>query len=81
MTREQVKKALPLIQAFVEGKTIQTKNGSKWIDIDSDKNKLFLTRLLHTKTVSASSPSLPTAPSATSKNAGKKCSSTPPSAS
>lgn len=42
MTREQVKKALPLIQAFVEGKTIQTKNGSKWIDIDSDKNKLIL---------------------------------------
>lgn len=42
MTREQVKKALPLIQAFVEGKTIQTKNGSKWIDIDSDKNQLIL---------------------------------------
>lgn len=42
MTREQVKKALPLIQAFVEGKTIQTKNGSKWIDIDSDKNSLIL---------------------------------------
>lgn len=42
MTREQVKKALPLIQAFVEGKTIQTKNGSKRIDIDSDKNQLIL---------------------------------------
>lgn len=42
MTREQVKKALPLIQAFVEGKTIQTKNGSKWVDIDSDKNQLIL---------------------------------------
>ena len=42
MTKEQIKKALPLIQAFVEGKTIQTKNGSKWIDIDSDKNQLIL---------------------------------------
>ena len=42
MTREQVKKALPLIQAFVEGKTIQTKNGSRWIDIDGNKDELNL---------------------------------------
>lgn len=42
MTREQVKQVLPLMQAFAEGKTIQTKNGSKWIDIDSDKNQLIL---------------------------------------
>ena len=42
MTREQVMQVLPLIQAFAEGKTIQTKNGSKWIDIDSDKNQLIL---------------------------------------
>lgn len=42
MTKEEIKKALPLIQAFVEGKTIQTKNGSKWIDIDSDKDQLIL---------------------------------------
>lgn len=42
MTREQVKQVLPLMQAFAEGKTIQTKNGSGWIDIDSDKNQLNL---------------------------------------
>jgi hypothetical protein len=42
MTREQVKQVLPLMQAFAEGKTIQTKNGSTWIDIDSDKNQLIL---------------------------------------
>lgn len=42
MTREQVKQVLPLMQAFAEGKTIQTKNGSRWIDIDSDKDQLIL---------------------------------------
>ena len=42
MTKEQIKKALPLILAFVEGKTIQAKNGSRWIDIDEDKNELIL---------------------------------------
>lgn len=42
MTREQVKQVLPLMQAFAEGKTIQTKNGSGWIDIDSDKDQLNL---------------------------------------
>lgn len=42
MTREQIKIALPLILAFAEGKTIQTKNGSRWIDIDGDKNELSL---------------------------------------
>lgn len=42
MTKEEVKQVLPLIQAFAEGKTIQTKNGSKWIDIDSDKNQFIL---------------------------------------
>lgn len=42
MTKEQIKKVLPLIQAFAEGSTIQTKNGSKWIDIDSDKDELNL---------------------------------------
>lgn len=42
MTREQIKIALPLILAFAGGKTIQTKNGSRWIDIDGDKNELSL---------------------------------------
>lgn len=40
MTREQIKIALPLILAFAEGKTIQIKNGSRWIDIDGDKDEL-----------------------------------------
>lgn len=39
MTREQIKKALPLMLAFAEGRTIQTKNGARWIDID-DKDDL-----------------------------------------
>lgn len=42
MTKEQIKKALPLMLAFAEGKTIQIKNGSRWIDIDGDKNELSL---------------------------------------
>lgn len=42
MTKEQAKQALPLMQAFAEGKTIQTKNGSTWVDIDSDKDELIL---------------------------------------
>lgn len=42
MTKEEVKQAIPLIQAFAEGKTIQTKNGSKWIDLDSEKDELIL---------------------------------------
>lgn len=42
MTKEQVKQALPLLQAFVEGRTIQVKNGSDWKDIDIDKNQLIL---------------------------------------
>lgn len=42
MNRQQVKELLPIIQAFAEGKTIQTKNGSTWVDIDSDKDELIL---------------------------------------
>lgn len=34
MNRQQVKELLPIIQAFAEGRTIQTKNGAGWIDID-----------------------------------------------
>lgn len=34
MTREEIKKVLPVIQAFTEGKVIQTKNGDEtWITI------------------------------------------------
>ena len=34
MTREEVKKLLPIILAFSEGKTIQTWDESKWVDLD-----------------------------------------------
>ena len=37
MTREEIKKVLPVIQAFTEGKVIQTKNGDEtWITIDKE---------------------------------------------
>ena len=37
MTREQVKKLLPIMQAYAEGKTIQFLNGGKWYDVyDTD---------------------------------------------
>ena len=37
MTREEIKKVLPVIQAFTEGKIIQTKNGDEtWITIDKE---------------------------------------------
>lgn len=35
MIREQAKKLLPIIQAFSEGKDIETKTGSGWISIES----------------------------------------------
>lgn len=34
MNIQQAKELLPIIQAFTEGRTIQTKNGAGWIDID-----------------------------------------------
>ena len=37
MTREEIKKVLPVIQAFSEGKVIQTKNGDEtWITIGKE---------------------------------------------
>lgn len=37
MTREEIKKVLPVIQAFTEGKIIQTKNGDEtWITIGKE---------------------------------------------
>lgn len=35
MTREQAKELLPIIQAFAEGKGIETKTGSGWISIEN----------------------------------------------
>ena len=39
MTREEIKKMLPIIQAFAEGKTIQVRinNDSSWTDLLDDK--------------------------------------------
>lgn len=39
MNIQQAKELLSIIQAFAEGRTIQTKNGAGWIDID-DKDDL-----------------------------------------
>ena len=33
MTREEVKKMLPIMQAYAEGKTIQFLDGGKWLDL------------------------------------------------
>ena len=35
MTREEAKQLLPIIQAFSEGKGIETKTGSGWISIEN----------------------------------------------
>lgn len=41
MTREEVKEMLPILQAYVDGKTIQVKYDSTWID----KPKSIITEL------------------------------------
>jgi len=42
VTREQAKAALPIIQAFADGKTIQSTNGSGgWYDLDQP-NEIYL---------------------------------------
>jgi hypothetical protein len=42
MTREQAKAALPIIQAFADGKTIQATNGSGgWYDLEQP-NEIYL---------------------------------------
>ena len=33
MTREEVKKMLPIMQAYAEGRTIQFLDGGKWLDV------------------------------------------------
>ena len=40
MTREDAKQLLPIIQAFSEGKCIQTKTGSGWVNMEN----IFFTR-------------------------------------
>ena len=35
MTREEAKQLLPIIQAFAEGKCVETKTGSGWINMEN----------------------------------------------
>ena len=35
MTREEAKQLLPIIQAFAEGKCIETKTGSGWVNMEN----------------------------------------------
>ena len=37
---------MPIFQAMAEGRTIQTKNGDNWIDIDGDEDGLNLDSLI-----------------------------------
>lgn len=46
MNRKEAAELLPIIQAYAEGKTIQTKNGNGWIDIDGDYDGLNLDSLI-----------------------------------
>ena len=35
MTREEAKQLLPIIQAFAEGKCVETKTGSGWVNMEN----------------------------------------------
>lgn len=35
MTREEAKKLMPIIQAFAEGKCVETKTGSGWVNMEN----------------------------------------------
>lgn len=38
--KREIQRILPIFQAMAEGRTIQTKNGKGWIDIDGDEDGL-----------------------------------------
>lgn len=42
----EIQRLLPIFQAMADGKTIQTKNGNGWIDIDGDEEGLNLDSLI-----------------------------------
>lgn len=42
----EIQRLLPIFQAMADGKTIQTKNGNGWIDIDGDEDGLNLDSLI-----------------------------------
>lgn len=44
--KEEIQRLLPIFQAMEDGKTIQTKNGNGWIDIDGDEDGLNLDSLI-----------------------------------
>ena len=47
--KKDINKVMPILQALVEGKTIQFAiNGDSWIDIDSNEEGLFLETLMAT---------------------------------
>lgn len=43
----EIQRLLPIFKAMAEGKTIQTKNGNGWIDIDGDEDGLNLDSLIN----------------------------------
>lgn len=43
----EIQRLLPIFQAMADGKTIQTKNGIGWIDIDGDEDGLNLDSLIN----------------------------------
>ena len=42
----EIQRFLPIFKAMADGKTIQTKNGNGWIDIDGDEDGLNLDTLI-----------------------------------
>lgn len=42
----EIQRLMPIFQAMAEGRTIQTKNGNGWIDIDGDEDGLNLDSLI-----------------------------------
>lgn len=43
----EIQRLMPIFQAMADGKTIQTKNGIVWIDIDGDEDGLNLDSLIN----------------------------------
>ena len=43
----EIQRLLPIFQAMADGKTIQTKNGIGWIDIDGDEDGLNIDSLIN----------------------------------
>lgn len=43
----EIQRLMPIFQAMADGKTIQTKNGIGWIDIDGDEDGLNLDSLIN----------------------------------